>query len=240
MPDVIAFFTWGLLIGLQHALEPDHLAAVGSLASRHRTPRSLSSAGLYWGIGHAVPLLIVGGSALLAHRMIPASFSTLAEMAVGVMLVLLGARVLHRLWRDRVHVHVHRHADGTVHAHAHAHAHGHGHGHGEAHDEHAHASSLKWRSVLVGVTHGFAGSAALVVAAAAAAPSAWSAIGFVTLFSIGAAAGMGLLGAVVSVPARLGWIPARGFRIVHLAVGCATVALGFRLVAITGGAFLAR
>ena len=226
---MIAFLTWGLLIGLQHALEPDHLAAVGSLASRSRTTRSLPSAGLYWGIGHAIPLVLVGGAALLAHAAIPGSFATLAEMGVGLMLVVLGARVLYRLWRDRVHIHVHRHADGTVHAHAHSHK------HGEAHEEHEHRASF-----FVGVTHGFAGSAALVVVAAAAAPTAWSAIGFVAVFSIGAAAGMALLGAIVSVPARLGWVPERGFRMFHLAVGCATVALGLRLVAITGGAFLGR
>jgi high-affinity nickel permease len=226
---VFAFLTWGLLIGLQHALEPDHLAAVGSLASRSRSPRSLSSAGLWWGIGHAVPLLLLGGAALLAHATIPASFANLAEMAVGVMLVVLGGRVLYRLWHDRVHIHVHRHADGTIHLHAHSHK------HGEEHEAHAHGSSF-----LVGVTHGLAGSAALVVVAAAAAPSAWSAIGFVTVFSLGAAMGMAALGAIVSVPARLGWVPERGFRVVHLAVGCATVALGLRLVGITGGAFLSR
>ena len=226
---MIAFLTWGLLIGLQHALEPDHLAAVGSLASRSRTTRSLSSAGLYWGIGHAIPVVLVGGAALLAHAAIPDAFATLAEMGVGLMLVVLGARVLYRLWHDRVHIHVHRHADGTVHAHAHSHK------HGAAHEEHEHRASF-----LVGVTHGFAGSAALVVVAAAAAPTAWSAIGFVTVFSIGATAGMALLGAIVSIPARLGWVPERGFRMFHLAVGCATVALGLRLVAITGGAFLRR
>jgi high-affinity nickel permease len=217
---VLAFLTWGLLIGLQHALEPDHLAAVGSLASRSRSPRALSAAGLWWGIGHAVPLLLLGGAALLAHATIPAPFATRAEMAAGLMLVVLGGRVLY---------HVHRHADGTVHVHAHSHK------HGEEHEAHAHGSSF-----LVGLTHGLAGSAALVVVAAAAAPSAWSAIGFVTVFSLGAALGMAALGAIVSVPARLGWVPARGFRVVHLAVGCATVALGLRLVGITGGAFLGR
>lgn len=226
---MLAFLTWGLLIGLQHALEPDHLAAVGSLASRHRSPRTLSAAGLYWGIGHAIPLLLLGGGALLAHATLPGAFATVAELAVGVMLVFLGARVLYRLWRERVHVHVHRHADGTVHVHAHSHR------HGEAHEEHGHASSL-----LVGLTHGFAGSTALVAVAAGAAPSAGSAIGFVAVFSLGAAIGMAALGAIVSVPARLGWVPARGFRFVHLAVGCATVALGLRLVGLTGGALLGR
>jgi cytochrome c biogenesis protein CcdA len=216
MRDVIAFLTWGLLVGLQHALEPDHLAAMGSLASRHRSP---GTAGLFWGIGHAIPLVLLGGAALLAHATIPESFATLAEMAVGIMLVVLGGRLLYRLWRDRVHIHVHRHADGTIHAHAHSHK------HGEEHEAHAHGASF-----LVGVTHGLAGSAALVVVAAAAAPSAWSGIGFVAVFSLGAAMGMAALGAIVSVPARLGWLPERGFRFVHLAVGCATVALGLRIL----------
>ena len=210
---MLAFLTWGFLIGLQHALEQDHLAAVGSLASRDRSPRTLTSAGLFWGLGHAITLLIVGAAALVAHATIPGRFAAIAEMAVAVMLVVLGSRVLYRLWSERVHVHVHRHADGTVHAHAH------GHRHAEEHDAHAHASGLRWRSAFVGMTHGMAGSAALVVMAGTAAASAWTAMGFVLLFAAGATVGIVALGAIVSVPARWAVIPERGTRIVQLAVG---------------------
>lgn len=230
MRAMLAFLTWGFLVGLQHALEPDHLAAVGSLASRHRGARALSSAGLFWGLGHAIPLVVVGGAALLAHATVPARFEAAAELMVGVMLVVLGARVLYRLWEHRIHVHVHRHADGTVHAHAHSHK------HGEAHDAHEHVTGLKLRSTLVGITHGLAGSAALVVMAGTAAGSAWSALGFVLLFSAGATAGMAALGAIVSVPLLRGVVPERGTRLVHLAVGCLTVGIGVHLVGVTGGA----
>jgi len=233
MRGVVAFLTWGLLVGLQHALEPDHLAAVSSLASRHRSPRTLSAAGLFWGIGHAIPLVLLGALALLAHATIPARLSVVAELAVGVMLVVLGARVLSRLARERIHLHVHRHADGTLHAHAHSHR------HGQAHDAHEHAPRLRWRSsALVGMTHGTAGSAALVVMAAASARSAWSAMAFVLLFASGAMLGMAALGAIVSVPARLGLMPERGTRLLHLAVGCLTVAIGVHLLGVTGGALL--
>lgn len=232
MRAMLAFLTWGLLVGLQHALEPDHLAAVGSLASRHRSSRTLSSAGLFWGLGHAVPLLLVSAAALLAHAAIPERFGVVAEMAVGAMLVILGARVLERLWRERVHVHLHRHADGTVHAHAHSHR------HGEEHDAHEHVSGVRWRSALVGMTHGLAGSAALIVMAGTAAPSAGWAMAFVVLFALGAAAGMAALSVIVSMPARSGTLPERGTRALHVAVGCLTVILGLRLIGVTGGALL--
>ena len=226
---MLAFLAWGLLVGLQHALEPDHLAAVSSLATSDATSRKLPATGLFWGIGHAIPLVAVAAAVLLAHAAIPEGFAPAAEMVVGAMLVVLGGRVLYRLRRERVHVHVHRHADGTIHAHAHSHR------HGEAHEAHRHAG-LRWRSTLVGATHGLAGSAALVVMAAAASPSAWSAMGFVLSFSLGAAAGMAALGAIVSLPVRRGVFPERGARALHLAVGGLTVALGIRLIGVTGGA----
>jgi high-affinity nickel permease len=232
MRAMLAFLAWGLLVGLQHALEPDHLAAVGSLASRHRSSRSLSSAGLFWGLGHAVPLLLVSAAAILAHATLPERFGVVAEMAVGVMLVILGARVLHRLWQERVHVHLHRHADGTVHAHAHSHR------HGEEHEAHRHTDGVRWRSALVGMTHGLAGSAALIVMAGTAAPSAAWAMAFVLLFALGAAAGMAALVVIVSVPARWGALPAWGTRALHAAVGGLTLTLGLRLIGITGGALL--
>jgi ABC-type nickel/cobalt efflux system permease component RcnA len=113
------------------------------------------------------------------------------------MLVGLGAHVLWRLWRDRVHVHRHVHDDGTVHIHVHSHA-------GEtlphAQARHAHGHGFRWRTLLVGLMHGMAGSAALLVLTVSKAPSPAVGLAYVALFGIGSMFGMGALSTVIAVP----------------------------------------
>src|SRR5256885_4568226 len=113
------------------------------------------------------------------------------------MLIGLGAHVLWRLWHDRVHFHRHGHGDGTVHFHAHSHA-------GEtvphARAAHAHEHGFRWRTLLVGLMHGMAGSAALLVLAVSQASSPAVGLGYVALFGIGSMIGMGALSAGVAGP----------------------------------------
>ncbi len=116
-----AILLLGFIIGLQHALEADHVAAVSSLVSRQFGVRRAATHGIVWGIGHTLNLLIVAGGALYWEAGIAASFSGWLELLVGLMLLGLGGHVLYRLWRDRIHFHNHRHADGTVHFQAHSH-----------------------------------------------------------------------------------------------------------------------
>src|SRR5438045_5426619 len=151
----------GFLLGMQHALEADHIAAVSSIAARRSHVGDIVKHGLTWGLGHTLTLFVFAGCAILLGQAIPDSLSRPIETAVGIMLVGLGAHVLWRLWRGRVHFHTHGHGDGTVHVHAHSHA-------GEtaaAHrrDAHAHDHGFRWRTLLVGLMHGMAGSAALLM-----------------------------------------------------------------------------
>src|SRR5579872_4101502 len=111
----------GFLLGMQHALEADHVAAVSSIAARRTDVRDIVKHGLTWGLGHTLTLFVFGGAAILIGQAIPERFSRPLETAVGVMLVGLGAHVLWRMKRDRVHFHLHRHGDGTQHVHAHSH-----------------------------------------------------------------------------------------------------------------------
>ena len=103
-------WTLGFLIGLQHALEADHLMAMATLASGGGTLGAVARRGIVWGIGHTATLLALGGTALLLGELVPQRLATLLEFGVGAMLVLLGADVLRRLWSQRVHVHPHTHA----------------------------------------------------------------------------------------------------------------------------------
>src|ERR1700756_4555729 len=112
----------GFLLGMQPAPEADHIAAVSSIAARRTEVADIVKHGLTWGFGHTLTLFVFAGAAILLGHAIPEQMSRPLETAVGFMLVGLGAHVLWRLWRDRVHFHRHHHRDGTVHFHAHSHA----------------------------------------------------------------------------------------------------------------------
>src|SRR3569833_3187884 len=166
---MLAILSMGILLGLQHALEADHIAAVSCIAARRSEVRDIVKHGVTWGLGHTLTLFAFAGAALLAGQVISEAISHRLETAVGLMLVGLGLHLLWRLWHDRVHFHRHRHDDGTAHLHAHSHA-GEQIAHGRA--PHAHAHGFRWRTLLVGLMHGMAGSAALLVLTGARAPAA--------------------------------------------------------------------
>ena len=214
----------GFLLGMQHALEADHIAAVSSIAARRSRVGDIVRHGLTWGLGHTLTLFAFAGAAIMLGRAIPETFARPAETAVGIMLVGLGAHVLWRLWRDRVHFHRHGHGDGTVHIHAHSHA-------GEklphAGAPHAHAHGFRWRTLLVGLMHGMAGSAALLVLAVSQASSPAAGLGYVALFGVGSMIGMGALSAAIAVPLAVSarWLTWAN-RGLQVAVGAVTMAIG--------------
>jgi cytochrome c biogenesis protein CcdA len=221
----------GFLLGMQHALEADHIAAVSSLAARRTHIGDIVKHGLTWGLGHTLSLFVFAGVAILLGQAIPEHLARPLETAVGVMLVGLGAHVLWRLWRDRVHFHRHGHSDGTVHFHAHSHA-----GETVAHTRaaHAHAHGFRWRALLVGLMHGMAGSAALLVLAASRASSPAAGLGYVALFGIGSMVGMGALSTVIAVPLAVSarWLTLAN-RGLQGAVGVVTIAIGIMTIAET-------
>ncbi|MGE0288671.1 MAG: urease accessory protein [Bradyrhizobium sp.] len=214
----------GLLLGMQHALEADHIAAVSSIAARRSRVSDIVKHGLTWGLGHTVTLFVFAGAAILLGHAIPETVARPIEGAVGIMLIGLGAHVLWRLWRDRVHFHRHGHADGTVHFHAHSHA-----GDTVPHTRtaHVHEHGFRWRTLLVGLMHGMAGSAALLVLAATQAPSAGAGLGYIALFGVGSTIGMGLLSAVIAVPLAVSarFLTAAN-HVLQGAVGTVTIAVG--------------
>ncbi len=214
----------GFLLGMQHALEADHIAAVSSIAARRSRVSDIVKHGLTWGLGHTLTLFVFAGVAILLGRAIPESVAKPIEGAVGIMLIGLGVHVLWRLWRDRVHFHRHGHADGTVHFHAHSHA---GDTLPHVRTLHAHEHGFRWRTLLVGLMHGTAGSAALLVLAATQASSPAAGLGYVALFGIGSMIGMGALSAVIAVPLAVSarFLTAANHAL-QGAVGLVTVAVG--------------
>ena len=226
----------GFLIGLQHAMEADHLAAIASLATRSRSILDTARQGAAWGLGHTLTLLLFGGAVLIADRLVPESLASALEFAVGVMLILLGADVLRRVIRERIHFHVHRHGK-TQHFHAHSHQ-------GDlAHEadphQHGHQRKMPLRALAVGMMHGMAGSAALILLVLKTVTSPWQGLMYIAVFGFGSIVGMAIVGAVISVPLRhsprgLTWLH-NGLR---TAVGVFTLAIGVYILFDIGAAAL--
>jgi hypothetical protein len=219
----------GLLLGMQHATEVDHLAAVATLATRQSSLTQTLRQGVAWGIGHTLTLVLFGGVVLWLGQAISPRLGQALETAVGIMLVLLGADVLRRLVRDRIHFHIHRHRPGTVHVHAHSHR---GEGrHEESAHRHAHPKRWPVRALAVGMMHGLAGSAALVVLALQSMPSVGLGVGYIALFGLGSIAGMALLSVAIAVPLKLSSsYLTRMHRATTALVGAFSCALGVAMV----------
>jgi sulfite exporter TauE/SafE len=218
----------GFLLGLRHATDADHLAAVATLATRSRSLANTVLQGVAWGTGHTLTLMLFGGAVLVLGTIVPEHAARGLELAVGVMLVALGADALYRLQRERIHFHTHRHAGGVAHFHAHSHR-----GESGAHDaaRHEHHHGFPARALLVGMMHGMAGSAALVLLSLEAVRSpAWGLV-YIAIFGLGSILGMAALSAAIAVPLRLtAHRLGRAYHGLSAAVGLATVMLGCYMV----------
>jgi high-affinity nickel permease len=187
----------GFVLGLKHALDADHLAAVSTFVSEEKNVLKSSLIGVYWGLGHTAALLVFG-MAIAAFRLaVSPRLSQLLEFLVGCMLVFLGANVLRRLLKSRaIHVHVHEHA-GTAHSHLHLHV------GGAEHTHQHHVLRVGGRPFVVGVVHGLAGTAAVMLLVVGAIPSLFLALGYILIFGIGSIGGMMIMSMLMSVPLAL-------------------------------------
>jgi len=217
----------GLLIGMRHALEADHVAAVASLTSRGQSLSHTMRQGAAWGLGHTITLFLFGSVVLFMDTVMPEEMAQGLEMAVGLMLVLLGTDVLHRVLRDKVHFHSHRHADGRYHFHAHSHSGDPSVKHDPARHEHPHHQGFPLRALMIGLMHGMAGSAAVILLALEQVGSPLQGMLYILVFGVGSMFGMALLSVVISLPMRLS---AKRLTWAHntfqLLVGVLTIGLG--------------
>lgn len=214
--DLLASSSFGSLLGMRHALEPDHLAAVTTLVSRERSTLRGAWLGLCWGLGHTASLVVVGAILVLLRTEMPASLTSAFEFGVALMLVGLGVRAIVLAARQGPDgpLHLHRHG-GIVHSHT-------------TGATHVHLGdwTLARRPLLVGAVHGLAGSGALTALVLTTIPTTAARVAYLVLFGLGSTLGMAALSGLLGWPlARMGThqAVARG---ISLAVGCATTALG--------------
>ena len=211
-----------LLLGLRHASDPDHLAAVTTLiASEERDGvRRAGLMGFLWGLGHGTTLVLVGLPLVLLNRYLPEVIGRIAEVAIGCIIVVLAVRLLLRWRRGFYHVHVHTHDDGEAHRHVHSHAEGGSH-------EHAHreAGRTPLSSYGVGLVHGIGGSGGLTLLLLSTISDKVHATGALLLFAAGTAVSMSLLSTAFGLVIAGGPV-ARNFERVAPVLGIASMAFG--------------
>lgn len=191
-PSFLTLLGLGFVLGLRHALDSDHVAAVSTVLAQRPSLRASGLIGFSWGVGHTLVLLLVGIVVLWFRVPFPAIVANLAEGIVGIMLVWLGAMLGLKLFRERWHIHQHEH-DGDRHIHLHSHAVVEDHGH-----PHLWRESL--RPLCIGMVHGLAGSAALLLLVVSTASSVKEGLLCIVVFGCGSILGMMMIGVALSVP----------------------------------------
>ena len=214
--EVITSSGFASLLGMRHALEPDHIAAVSTLVSDEQSSVRAAWLGVCWGIGHTLTLFVVGLGLVLVQREIPAGLTDVFEIVVSVMLIGLGMRSVLQAARlgskgpATLHTHrwiVHRHPGMPAHV-------------------HIGKWTLARRPLLVGAVHGLAGSGALAALVLTTLPSTASRLAYMIVFGLGSTAGMAMLSGFLGWPlARLG-AHEHVTRGISFVVGCMSMVLG--------------
>ncbi|MGB3549865.1 MAG: hypothetical protein WA993_04180 [Candidatus Binatus sp.] len=230
----LAIALLGLVLGMRHATDPDHVIAVTTILSREHRLVAATRIGVIWGLGHTLTVLLVGAAIIVFKIAIPARLGLAMEFAVAVVLIMLGVGSAASLIRkaatrmrasssedERLLVHAHAHAhDGAVHLHPHVHVHAHENIDDATHHDHRiPADALPpfaarrplLRSFAVGLVHGLAGSAAIALLVLSAIPQALWATLYLGIFCVGTIIGMGLITTAIATPfmvasRRASWI----------------------------------
>ncbi|MBL0220152.1 MAG: hypothetical protein IPQ07_40570 [Myxococcales bacterium] len=189
----------GLLMGLRHAFEPDHLSAVSTLIGETDRPRHGAWLGAWWGLGHTISLLVVGVVLTLLGATLPPRAAVGFELVVSAMLLLLGARAIVRATRGGAH-HVHTHERASV-------------------------GRARLRPLAIGLVHGLAGSGALTALVFAQLPGTAARMFYISLFGIGSIAGMTLASGVAGTALQL-VRSGRVRRVLNMTSGVVSITVG--------------
>jgi ABC-type nickel/cobalt efflux system permease component RcnA len=189
---LLSVLALGFILGIKHAVEPDHVIAVSTIASKSNKIWQASLAGVFWGIGHTATLFIVGITFILMKGEIPEIWAMSLEFLVGIMLVYLGVTTILSL--KNVHVHEHEH-DGHEHKHIHSHDHEGIHDH-----QHQHNRMSFIKSMLLGFIHGLAGSGAMILLTMSTVKSVWEAVMYILIFGVGTVIGMLFFTTIIGIP----------------------------------------
>ncbi|OIK10403.1 urease accessory protein UreH [Bacillus sp. MUM 116] len=194
----------GFVLGIRHAMEPDHVIAVSTIASQSKKLWQASLAGVFWGIGHTATLFIIGIILILLKNDIPEKWSLTLEFLVGIMLVYLGVAAMLSIRKNRDHSH---------------------------HDDVHNSSTLKkpayYKSLFIGLVHGLAGSAAMVLLTMSTVHSVWQGALYILVFGLGTVVGMLIFTTIIGIPFILSMKRIVAGRTLILATGALSTIFGF-------------
>jgi ABC-type nickel/cobalt efflux system permease component RcnA len=215
-----------LLLGLRHASDPDHLAAVTTLiaSEEKRRIRKATSMGLLWGLGHGTTLVVTGLPLVLLGRYLPERVQQVAEVAIGVVIVVLAVRLLVRWRRGLFHAHPHSHRGDAPHRHLHSHADGGVPRHEHSHNAHGLRTPLS--AYGVGLVHGVGGSGGLTLLLLSTIPNPSGAVVALLIFAAGTAVSMALLSTAFGLVIATGPVR-RNFERLAPVLGVLAAAFGF-------------
>lgn len=210
-----------LLLGLRHATDPDHLAAVTTLiATDEERAGKAGMLGFLWGAGHGTALILIGLPLVLLGQFLPEPVQVGAEVLIGLIIILLAVRLLLRWRRGMYHAHAHSHHGEPIHVHVHSH---------RESREHEHEHAVPHRTPLsaygIGLVHGIGGSGGLTLLLLSTIPDKSEATGALLLFAAGTAVSMAVLSTafgffIAGGPVR------RHFDVVAPVLGVASMAFG--------------
>jgi len=212
-----------LFLGLRHASDPDHLAAVTTLIASEKERERARKAGLmgfFWGLGHGTTLVVLGLPLVLFNRFLPEPVQQAAEVAIGAIIVFLAVRLLLRWRRGFYHAHAHGHDEGPDHRHVHSH---------KEDDLHEHGHAIPHRTPLsaygIGLVHGIGGSGGLTLLLLSTISNQAEAAGALLIFAAGTAVSMALLSTAFGLVIAGGPI-GRNFERVAPVLGVLSMAFG--------------
>lgn len=217
---IFAVLSMSFLLGIKHAIEPDHMIAVSTIASQTKSLWRSTLAGVFWGIGHTLTLLLVGLIMIVVKGQIPETVALSLEFAVGIMLVYLGISSILSIKKEKIHAHLHEHQEGYDHNHFHSHKE-------EKSHQHAHKDLSYYKSMAIGIVHGLAGSAAMVLLTMETVKTVNEAVIYILIFGLGTILGMLLTTTAIGVPFVLTANSAKVNRGLTRLVGLVSVAFGF-------------
>ena len=233
---ILAVLAFGFLLGLKHATDADHVVAVANIVRKERNIWQSIWLGASWGAGHSVPLLILGAVILIIKDVALQRYETVApylELGVGIMLIYLGISAAWNVLRGKLHMHQHDHGAGP-HVHVHA-SH-------QVSESHRRAKNLhnsffilgkpvfRAKSFAIGIVHGLAGSAAVMVALLPTIDSTWTGLGYIALFSIGTMLSMAALTIILALPFKISAARQTLNRAITLTAGALSIAVGTTLI----------
>lgn len=216
---LLATLALGFFLGMRHATDADHVVAVTTIVARTKRLRSALAVGALWGVGHTATILVVGGAIVLFGIVIPPRVGLSMELAVAIMLVVLGAMNVSGAMKR---------IDEAAHGHAHAAP-----GERPPSDPPPSGGTCRrgWRALLVGTVHGLAGSAAVALLVLATIQDAAKAIFYLAVFGLGTVLGMGLLTSAMALPLAAAANRFKRFeRFMARATGVVSIVFGLLLV----------